>query len=267
MVLIVKKKSKKEYPIAIQKLFKLAQYKDFPIKVHGSASRSDEKYFSDYDIYSDIDKKQKIEDVYKGISAIIKKIDSSKNYYLNEIKLQTNKDKKIRFYPNDDLTLEDFKKIEDSLRLIKIDFIIWDGKKFIIADIAYTFDTPDNKDSKNNKNKLKKELKNRLNKGEYYKALRRLASYDAIINNTEQYNKIHDFLNQPIGKLYVKKSNLEAIKNVKENYDTGFTHKRIVKNLSDLGYKSDIDLNKEIEQLNKELNSKAKEFLDTLELP
>lgn len=264
-----KKKKFGEYPYEIKKMFQLSKFKKYPVQIHGSASRANLKYYSDFDLYSNITKKYNTKEIYDELIKIIKKIDKSNDHYLIEIKVQQKDGEKKRFFATDEFTFNEFEKVfNENTKMIKFDFIIYFNQKFIVVDIAYMFNVKDDKDEQDDKkDELKEEFERRIKDKEYYKSVKRLSSYYASQNDKKNYLKTVDFLNSPLGKLYENKANLEAIELVDKYYHSENLQKKINNNLKKLGYDENLNIKKEIKNLEDTLNKEAKQFIKDLPKP
>ena len=238
---------------------------DGDILLLGSAGMKSQEYFSDYDLFTTIDKFN-----LKKIVEILKRTEKNQNMYLIEVKFQRG-NKKVKFK-----TLEELEKKYDEIAdekwdFIKCDFIIYIDYKLIELSIIY--DTGKKGEDPNGtdedlEERLNDDIKEYKKDGMYYKALKRTFSllnyrYKMDKNNKKLEKKVvmlSKFFNSEFGKLYSIFSNLEAIKLMIENYDDIGAKKRIELNLKDIGVKEE-NLEKTKRELSKLFNEKAKIYL------
>jgi hypothetical protein len=252
--------------VSIMKIFK---YKSYPIFLTGSAGLASQIYFSDYDFRSLIDvKKENVESAYNEIMDIIKRADRFNNIYFIEFKIQNKDGSKTKFFKQNDITLNKFKKAFGDIDFLKLDYIINIDNTFTEVSINYQFIDESNIvpaltiASEINKSRL--EL---IKDGDFYKSLKRVLSILLILDEQRKLKdksllvEIARFLNNT-GKLYQTNSNLKAIKLLLENYDDEETIKRVLLNLKDIKQEPNIDIiNKNIKSNALIYNKEAEQFI------
>ena len=88
-------------------LINLIKFKNNNIELKGSSSLSSQKYFSDYDLFSNISIIPTIEDTYNEFKKMLEELEKNDIKYI-ELKFQTRDNKKIRFKPNKPFTINKF---------------------------------------------------------------------------------------------------------------------------------------------------------------
>lgn len=261
---------RRNIPQSIYNFVKVLKYDSLPIILQGTAGLASQQYYSDFDLFTQIEKKQTAEQAFKKITDIINKMDSFNDAYFIEFKIQTKKGDKQKYNHIDEINKQEFDKLFQDIDYIKLDFVIRIENKFIELSIIYSFNNKlfDNKEFlfkiSNDVNELKKE-------GNYFKALKRIF---AIYNNkrvrdklekTNRYIFLSKFFNTDYGKLYSETSNLKAIKLLLEHYDDEETIKRALLNLKDLHIEPDLNkLDAHIKENEKRYNTEAKKILNKL---
>jgi len=190
------------------------------INVVGSANVKRNLYYSDYDLFQEVQGKSE-QLIYNHFKAVFNIIKSSSNVVISDFKL--GKDEKgdaLRWDYNDiiketnnGVSFNDALKMES---IIKLDIIIYINGRFI--EISETFNIYLN--GKPNMNYSKEEViknitedyKELVNDGNYFKSLKRMYSILKLNDdNDTRLNILVDYFNQPIGLLYRCKSDLETI--------------------------------------------------------
>ena len=119
-------------------IINLIKFKNNNIELKGSSSLSSQKYFSDYDLFSNISIIPNIEDTYNEFKRMLDELEKNDIKFI-ELKFQTKNNKKIRFKPNKPFTLNEFKKDYDNIDFIKLDVIPFINNTFIEVSIIYKF--------------------------------------------------------------------------------------------------------------------------------
>ena len=263
---ILDKKEANELDDVIKKIMLKLTFDNNKIELRGSSSLKSQKYFSDYDLFSNISKKYKADEAYDIFNEIIQHIkdDNLNSIYFIELKLQTKKGKKIRWFSDDKFNKDKFIKNFDDVDFIKLDVILYYDYRFIELSVLYSFSnirlTVDDyvKGLKTDISDLKKDEK-------YYKILKRMFNIYKSDNNTKKMKELSDIFNSGLGKLYSKLSNYEAIIKVNDAYPSIRTNNKIqinLKHLQDNSNRAEIEHN--YKKGMKSLNSKAKIIYNNL---
>lgn len=238
------------------------QYKEYPIKVVGSASLLSQQYFGDFDALTAISTKETAKNIYDEFNNIFKSIDSNTNLYFIEFKVQTAKNK-IRYYREDKLNYETIKSNYADIIFFKLDLSVWTDYHFVDFSVIYNLFT-EKLSLPYFINGLNKDIEELVDNGQYYKALKRKYSVYKLRGDNEQMNKLNEVFNSDLGLKYKVASNLEAMDLVKEHYKDELTRKRMKINLDYLKlYDYNLkDLMKHTKVMKKEINAEAKEIFD-----
>ncbi len=238
------------------------KYKEYPIKVVGSASLLSQQYFGDFDAITAISTKETAQNIYDEFNKIFESINRNTNLYFIEFKIQTEK-KKIRYYREDKLDLSAIEKNYDDIIFFKLDLSVWTENHFVDFSVVYNL-FADKLSLPHLINGLNKDIADLVDDGQYYKALKRKYSIYKIKGDTEQMKKLNDVFNSDLGLKYKVASNLEAMDLVKEHYKDDLTKKRMKINLDYLKlYHYNLkDLMKHAKVMKKEINEEAKNIFD-----
>jgi hypothetical protein len=256
---ITTKKQSSEFDDEIKKILLHLKYKNSPLLLMGSASLKMQKYYSDFDFISTIEKLSPKES-YDEFTRILKYILSQKNFYLTEIKLQTKNDDKIRWYPDDIFDEKEFKKNYKNMKFLKIDFIVLIDYKFYEISIIYSseklFASKESFIKSLQKNIIEYEKEEK-----YFKVLKRLFRLFIIEHKLTKAKILNEMLNSKYGEIYQKISNLEALKKIDELYKDDQTQKKINIVLKHMKIKKN-DIDKYIDTNYKLINKEAKKFIE-----
>jgi hypothetical protein len=268
----------------VRKFRDLFKYKNNKIMLNGSAALKSQYYFSDFDFSTNIDINNKSESLkrfracgFHEFQRILNDINNENFIYFIELKIQLKNGKKIRCKTIDKFTQKLFNKHSYDVDFIKIDIVSWIDGRFIEMSCIYDIvgDKPQalNRFSDSPKKDLLKSLKDDINelmdKGKYYKVLKRIFNIYKIKSSKSEYkNKIvliylTQFFNSDNGKIYSDIANVEAIKLIFKKYTDPTTQQRIKSNLNSLGItKINIrNINKFIKVKSKIINDNAKQIV------
>jgi hypothetical protein len=218
-------------------------------KLLGSASNTNVREITDYDLYCKI----KQEDLSKIKSVTTEKMQGR---YLVDIKIEaeTNKGK---FVKRRTFNLTGLKTIF----FIKLDFVIYTDYTF--RELSVIYDLNDPKDNEPFEDKIKADIVDYTSEKNYFKVIKRAYSLAKFMKNAKKSKKLLQFINET-GLLGSTLANLKAIQLVKEKYPTDKTVKKLIAiNLKSLGIKIK-ELGIMTEKIQKKLNVEAKDFLKTL---
>ena len=268
-------------PVVVRDILDICTIKNFQIDLVGSSAQY--SYFGDYDAYSKIKYLDKNE-MYGQIARIIDETDKDDRMYFIELKLQKSDDDKLKFNSDNDIERHQFYNYyNEDVQFIKFDYILWVEEFEAFKAFSVMYDIKGEQQSFTEKlQSLSEDIKDLSKEGKYFKILKRLLSQNKLFENYEKKLKnieqvknilkfkpkkvplIFDFVNGPIGRAYVVKSNLEDIMMLIDNrYTDNITNKRMITNLSKFNIpldKSKIESN--IKILDKKVNSEAKKFIN-----
>jgi hypothetical protein len=261
---ILEIKQKNEFDYDLKDIIKILKFKNSPIELKGSSSLKSQKYYSDYDLFTEINYNYSVEEIYDEFHKILNNIISSYDLYFVEFKLQTIKGKKYRWFPDENFEYNNFKKKFKEIDFSKIDIVARNQNIFIEVSCIYKFSQ-----SKLTKEEyilsINKDIKELKKEKKYYKILKRMYSIYKIENNLHKIKILNNIFNGDMGKMYKTISNLEAIKTVKKYYNDADTKKKIEINLSDIKEPlSEPLFNDKLNKYKTELNKKAKKIYDDL---
>jgi hypothetical protein len=261
-------------PQSIYTFIKSLKFNSYPVLLLGTAGLASQKYYSDFDLFTQITKKDKSDNVYNKIMKIINKMDSFNDAYFIELKLQTKKGDKLKYNHIEEINKDEFKKYFEDIDFIKLDYVIRIGNQFIELYIIYSFNITNKSAEELHQEyiiSVSNDVKQLKKEGNYFKALKRIfAIYNSKrmknkLENTDNYINLSKFFNSDYGKLYAETANLKAIKLLLENYDDEETIKRALLNLKDIKVDPNLDKIDTLIKLNeRKYNSKAKQVLTQL---
>jgi signal peptidase I len=177
-------------------------------------------------------------------------------------------DQKYKYYKGDILNYDKFTKEIKNLNYLKIDFIYFFENRFIEISIIYQFDIIDfdkdnPKDIKKQIKLFQDDIKELKEDKKYFKILKRYFSINRLLKNNKKLLELNKILNSSSGALYQKKSNLEALKTVSENYKDELTQRKILVNLKELKIPANIKLiEKYIDDLQNTINKEVKKYIE-----
>jgi hypothetical protein len=257
---ILEKKEKSQFDNDLKDIIKILKFKNNPIELKGSSSLKSQKYFSDYDLFTNIILNYGVDEVYDEFRKILNNIISSYDLYFIEFKIQTKKGKKYRWFPNDDFKYEDFKKAFKDVDFAKIDIVSRTVNIFIEVSCIYKF-SQDVLPTEEYISSLNKDIKELKKEGNYYKILKRLFNIFKLENNIHNIEMLTKVFNSELGKQYKTISNLEAIESLKKYYKDADTNKKIEINLTDI---NEPHTENNLKKYKNELNDKAKKIYNHL---
>ena len=260
---IKEKKNLRNIDPFIIEFIKNLEFKNNKVLILGTASQQAQYYFSDYDLYTNINEYDDIKIIKKEINRILTL--KNPNIYFIEFKTQLLNGDKIK---KNKLPIKWDKINRDDIDYIKLDYVIYSNYEFIDVSIIYNL---------NKKDKTKEEVIKLINKDKnefikdknYFKALKRIFSIYNLEDNKKEMVKLTNFFNSKYGKEYKIVSNLKTIKMIKEKYKNNkIIDTKIKYNLQKLGI-NNIN-NKGIDELIKSksenYNNEAKKYLDKIKI-
>lgn len=262
------KKQYLEYNPKIIDIINIFRTKEKVAGVEGSASFKFNKYYSDVDLFLFMNNDINPSNFYKYLSRrVLKQILDNPNYYFIEMKLQTLKGDKFRWFYKDKFDENDFVEKFKDVDFIIIDMTAFIDNKFIPVSCVYSFGK--DFETKFNEKKIIKELiidaEAYYDEKNYIKYIKRLSSVANITNNRKFIDKVQPFLNGKAGKLYQDYNNIEALQVVDKYYkDDKLLNKKIEVNLKDLKINPPTLSNaiNQNEKIKEEYQNLSKEFID-----
>jgi hypothetical protein len=228
-----------------------------PIELVGSASLRNQRYFSDYDFFSIVGKSQP-KKAFDEIERILHKLSLNPNYYPIELKIQLNSGEKIKKFNPIELDFNEFKKVYKEIDFVKLDLVLYTDFHFVEVSVIYKLNSRKNLTLDEYKNELQMDIAILKKEQKYYKMLKRFFNLYRAENKKDKLIELIKFFNSESGKLYQYKSNIEAIKLMKEHYKNDkIVDQKIKVNLSKIRPLDITDYN----DLNVAVNDKALKFI------
>jgi hypothetical protein len=258
---------KKNIPQDLLPYIKLLQLDNNKIQLMGTGGLKSQFYYSDFDLFSSIEKKLNDDDLYKKFMKILNDTENNNNLYFIEMKIQYLNGDKKKFFNINEVNEKDF--IYSKIEFIKLDYVLNYNNIFTELSLIYSLNSKFDEDKyiesiTNDMDELYKE-------GNYYKVLKRLF---AILNFKQAKGKLKNkdlliilssFFNSDIGKMYQTASNLKAIKLLLENYDDEETIRRALVNLKDIKVEPNLKkIDSKISNLMKKVNQAGKKVLESI---
>lgn len=196
------------------------KYKDEPITIQGSAKLAIQKYYSDIDLFSQINEPTSAQKIYDQIRLILKRVvdDRCRNLYFIELKVQNTDESKTKFNTIKDFTQSAFLRAIDGKNLdyIKIDFVLYLANTMTELSVIYNFTEPTSVEDP--LKALQDEVAEYTKEGNLFKAKKRLFSIYNIEGKTADMVRLTRLFNSPIGALYQMNAQLKAVKLLLEHH-------------------------------------------------
>ena len=213
------------------------KYKDEPISIQGSAKLAIQKYFSDIDLFSQINEPASAQKIYTEIRSILKRSQESRchNLYFIELKVQNTDESKTKFNNIKDFTRTAFLRAIQgkNLDFIKIDYVLYLANTMTELSVIYSFTEPESVEDP--LKALQDEVAEYTKEGNLFKAKKRLFSIYNIQGNTAEMVRLTRLFNSPIGALYQMNSQLKAVKLLLEHHTDDTTKARAKFVLKEMG--------------------------------
>jgi hypothetical protein len=244
-------------------LINLFKFKNYPIELKGSGSYRNQLYPSDIDLFTSINKKYSIDEIYNEFIGILERTDTN-NLYFIEFKLQRLDGTKLKFYKMEDITRDKFKEFFKNMDFAKIDYVVRFLGIFTELSIIYSFNTT----KKNEAQSLRQDIEELLKEKQYYKVLKRKLSLmkdkpNPSYSLKKDMKEIINFFNSETGKKYAEMNNLKALELLLNNYNDEVTKQLVLDNLKILKIKPDLKkIKANISKLEDEVNNNALILLD-----
>ena len=110
------------------------------LSLKGSSQYKNLKYKSDYDVLVSVRKDTAPTKVFNDLKSVLEKIEKDNDTYFIELKLQTKKGEKVRFYHGDVFSYSDFEKVFGDMEFFKVDMVMCVKNKFYEASCIYKLD-------------------------------------------------------------------------------------------------------------------------------
>ena len=218
------------------------KFKDELITIQGSAKLSIQQFYSDIDLFSQINEPTSAQKIYDQLRLILKraKDDRCRSLYFIELKVENTDESKTKFNNVKDFTQSAFLRAIDgkSLDYVKIDFVLYLANTFTELSVIYNFTEPSSVE--NPLKALEDEVTEYTRDGNLFKAKKRLFSIYNLQGKSEEMVRLTWLFNSPIGALYQKNSQLKAIKLLLEHHNDEMTRKRAEFVLKELGISGDL---------------------------
>lgn len=259
---VLEQKQPLQYKDELKKLIKLLTYKTNKLELKGSSSLASQRFFSDYDLFSVIQKPNQ-KDFVAFLQQLLKKIEESDDLWFIELKLQTKgtRPKKIRIFPQQTLKESDVEKVWDKLDIVKVDLIARMDNRFTEVSVIYSFTTEPPTKEEYIKS-LNDDIRELRKEGKYYKILKRQFNIHKANGDKKQLLRLSKIFNGELGKEYQLVSNLEALQKVLEFHQEPTLFQKIMVNLKDLHLPADIkSIDTFLKDRSTQLNKSAKKLL------
>lgn len=240
-------------------LVNLFKFKNIPIELKGSGSLKNQLYPSDIDLFSKINEKYSIEDIYQEFMKILNRTDTN-NLYFIEFKIQKSNGDKLKFYKIEDITKEKFISYFNNVEFVKIDYVVRFMGIFTELSAIYSFKDP----KKSYEQTIKDDIKQLMKEKQYYKVLKRqLSLLKSDLKNNKRIIQLLNFFNSDVGREYARMNNLKALELLIENYNDAVTKELIFDNLKILKLKPSIrQIKTNINRLQKYVNEEAHKLIN-----
>jgi hypothetical protein len=225
-------------PPSLLNVLDILKFNENPLQLVGSGSLLSQQYPADYDLLTVVrDKDLTPQRIYKVFSKILNTVANSPLIYFIEAKIQNKDGKKYKVFTFDDFSqgwfLENFNPKEISY--VKFDFVVAEQIGYVPGpnvfkecSVIYMFDQMPIDVEKYQKGLLD-DMVALIREGKYYKSLKRLLSiirYKAVPDKPFLI-KMSKLFNSSVGKLYLLKNQLDAVKLVHDKYKLPLVTRRL----------------------------------------
>jgi hypothetical protein len=249
---IIDSKDIDDFDKDVQKRLSYFNLSGMQMSLKGSSSYKYLKYKSDYDVLVAVRKETAPTKVFNDLKSVLEKIEKDNDTYFIELKLQTKKGEKTRFYHGDVFSYSDFEKVYTDMAFFKVDMVMCIKNKFYEASCIYKLDNNEILTREEIMKNIKEDIEEYKAKGYYYKVLKRWFSIYAMYNNIGPVEFLVQVFNSELGKIYEKVCNLSAIELLYQYYKDDRTMEKIEHNLKLLNE----DLN--IKKINRKMHDYLK---------
>ena len=238
------------------------KYKDEPITIQGSAKLAVQKYYSDIDLFSQINEPQSAQKIYAEIRSILKRscCDKGGRLYFIELKVQNTDDSKTKFNHIKDFTQTAFLRAIEGKNLdyIKIDYVLYLANTMTELSVIYNFTEPESVEDP--LKALTDEVREYESEGNLFKAKKRLFSIYNIQGRSADMVRLTKLFNSPIGALYQMNSQLKAVKLLLEHHSDDATRARAKFVLKELGVEPSANLDEIIKTNEDKIQNETIQF-------
>jgi hypothetical protein len=238
------------------------KYKDEPISIQGSAKLAIQRFYSDIDLFSQINEPQSAQKIYTEIRSILKRSqqDSCRNLYFIELKVQNTDDSKTKFNNIADFTRTAFLRAIQGKNLdyVKIDYVLYLANTMTELSVIYNFTEPESVEDP--LKALQDEVAEYTRDGNLFKAKKRLFSIYNIEGKTEEMVRLTRLFNSPIGALYQMNSQLKAVKLLLEHHTDDAAKARAKFVLKEMGVAPSANLDEIIKTNDDKIQSETLQF-------
>lgn len=238
------------------------KYKDEPISIQGSAKLAIQRYYSDIDLFTQINEPQTAQKIYTEIRSILKRSqdDRCRNLYFIELKVQNTDESKTKFNNIADFTRTAFLRAIDgkNLDFIKIDYVLYLANTMTELSVIYNFTEP--KSVEDPLKALTDEVAEYTREGNLFKAKKRLFSIYNIQGKTADMVRLTKLFNSPIGALYQMNSQLKAVKLLLEHHNDDATRARAKFVLKEMGVAPTADIDEIIKNNDDKIQQETLNF-------
>jgi hypothetical protein len=261
---ITDKKPKYTYDDLIKFIITHFQIGRNPLELVGSSSLQSQKYPSDFDLITSVSNKTNSETFFNNINSWTEIIDENPNLYFIELKIQTKKGEKFRYFNYDiPINYSDFKTKYKNVDFIKLDLIAYIDNIFKDVSIIYSFGEPPTTIQK--LKKLNEDMEQFKKENNWFKVLKRLFVYYSIKDNKRITLYLNEIFNSKLGELYAIVNNIKTIETLMEYYDSSDIETKVLLNLKDIGlYKDRDNLGKIKQDYEEILNKNSKKVIENL---
>jgi hypothetical protein len=277
---ITDKKPKYTYDDLVKFIITHFQIGRNPLELVGSSSLQSQKYPSDFDLITSVSNKTNSETFFNNINSWTEIIDENPNLYFIELKIQTKKGEKFRYFNYDlPINYSDFKtKYKNvasrkagpvpspsggELDFIKLDLIAYIDNIFKDVSIIYSFGEPPTTIQK--LKKLNEDMEQFKKENNWFKVLKRLFVYYSIKDNKRITLYLNEIFNSKLGELYAIINNIKTIEILMEYYDSPDIETKVLLNLKEIGlYKDRDNLGKIKQDYEEILNKNSKKVMENL---
>jgi len=260
---IVEPRARRDFDDGLKSLIKLLKFKNYRVELRGSASLTSQRYYSDYDLYTDITDAVSAPTAFKEFSRILRRVLDRPDVYFIELKLQTPDGHKVRWYPGERFEEKRFGARWEHVDYVKLDVIAFIKNRFVEVSCIYGFFNAPLTTAEYIE-KLQEDITELKKENRYYKILKRLFNIYKAKDNKKNLLTLNRVFNSHLGELYQRASNLEAIETVRESYPDDETAKRIAVNLADLKEPAGVAINPLIGKYMAQINKEAKVIYNKL---
>lgn len=249
----------------IKKFTDMLKFNNEQLIIKGSYSIKNIYYYGDVDLFSPINDRYNIDEIYNVFLSILNDVCSNPFTYFIEFKIQQNNGNKTKYYDIQQFKTK-FKKDFKNVEYCKIDLVVFVDYIFLEMSCIYQFHSK----KSNYIDDIKSDVIEQADDGNYFKALKRMFLIAVANNDYNNVQKLINVFNSPLGKKYALLSNMKAIQLIMAMYPEldEVTKNRILINLKfkhlDVNNLNERTLEKNINNLSKNINIDSKKIYESL---